>query len=94
MKKSYSELKSIKTDQIRPLLVFLTITWIVNFIICVLYAVNANSNDFGASNYLLVMFMANMFVYLFYYVTMKFISGERLRFRTVVYAGKTHKVKL
>ena len=76
---------------VRPLLVLLAVTWTINVLLCAYNAANASSNKSGASNYLLVMFMANMFVYLLYYVIMKYNPKEQLKRRTWFYAGKTDK---
>jgi len=73
--------------KVRPLLVFLALTCGLNFLLCILFAVKASSNKSGASNYLLVMFMANMFVYLTYYIFMKFKCGERPVYQTYVYVA-------
>ena len=77
-----------RTVQVRPLLVLLAVTCGLNILLCIYYAVNATSNKSGASNYLLIMFMANMFVYLKYYMIMKFKSGERPVYQTWIYAGR------
>jgi len=73
--------------RVRPLLVLLALTSGLNFLLCILFAVKASSNKSGASNYLLVMFMANMFVYLTYYIFMKFKCGERPVYQTYVYVA-------
>jgi len=86
IKRLFKNMKETKNARARPLLGFLAVTWIINFLLCLYNAVNASSNKTGASNYLLVMFMANMFVYLKYYVIMKYRSGEKLKKRTWFYA--------
>ena len=83
-------MKDNKNYRVRPLRALLAVTWIINCLLCVYNAANASSNKSGASNYLLVMFMANMFVYLLYYVIMKYRSKEQLKGRTWFYAGKTY----
>eukprot|EP00092_Neocalanus_flemingeri_P086419 GFUD01108891.1.p1 GENE.GFUD01108891.1~~GFUD01108891.1.p1 ORF type:complete len:183 (+),score=34.01 GFUD01108891.1:34-549(+) len=87
LKTIYNKMQGKSVTKIRPLLVFLATTCILNFVLCIFYAVKASSNSSGASNYLLVMFMANMFVYLGYYMIMKFRSGERPGYQTWIYAG-------
>jgi len=87
LKKVFNRMQGKQVPQIRPLLVLLAVTCILNFLLCVYYAVKASSNSDGASNYLLIMFMANMFVYLGYYMIMKFKSGERPGYQTWIYAG-------
>ena len=81
-----------KDVQVRPLLVLLAVTCALNFLLCIYYAIQASTNSSGASNYLLIMFMANMFVYLKYYMIMKFKSGERPVYQTWIYAGKNQSI--
>ena len=87
LKKIFHKMQG-RTVQVRPLLVLLAVTCGLNILLCIYYAVNATSNKSGASNYLLIMFMANMFVYLKYYMIMKFKSGERPVYQTWIYAGR------
>jgi hypothetical protein len=86
----FKQMKEKNIPRVRPLLALRAVTWVINVLLCVYNAVNASSNKSGASNYLLVMFMANMFVYLLYYVIMKYRSREQLKGRAWLYAGKTN----
>ena len=88
--KAVKKLCGRKVVKIRPLLVFLTITCVINIGMCVFFAINATKNKVGASNYLLLMFMANMFVYLNYYIIMKYISNESLCLQAKLYIGKLY----
>ena len=44
--------------------------------------------DSSDSSFLLNLFMANMALYLLYYIAMKYVSGERLNLVPIVYLGK------
>ena len=74
-------MKDNKNYRVRPLRALLAVTWIINCLLCAYNAANTSSNKSAASNYLLVMFMANVFVYLMYYVIMKNKSKEQLKSR-------------
>ena len=82
-------LRGREAPKIRPLLVFLAITSLFNIGICVFFAINAAKNEQGASNYLLLMFMANTAVYAIYYIAMKYISGEALCLQSKLYQGES-----
>ena len=82
-------LRGREAPKIRPLLVFLAITSLFNVGICVYFAINAAKNEQGASNYLLLMFMANTAVYAIYYIVMKYISGEALCLQSKLYQGES-----
>ena len=69
--------KACSGVRVRPLLVMLGLTVCLNIALCVYFAIQAHDNQKGASNYLLYMFMLNMFVYLTYYIIMKLVNGER-----------------
>ena len=77
-----------EVPKIRPLLVFLALTCLANIAMCIFFAVKASEAEEGASNYLLLMFMANMFLYLCYYVRMKYHSDESLCLQAKAYLGK------
>ena len=75
----------------RPLLVFIFITCLINVAMCVYFGVMASlehvtSKEVG--NILLFLFMANTFIYLGYYVKMKYKNNERLHWKTICYAGE------
>jgi len=70
----------------RPLLVFISVTCVINVALCVFFGVKASLEDVTASNFLLYLFMINMFIYLGYYVFMKKRNNESLHWKTVCYA--------
>ena len=82
-------LRGREAPKIRPLLVFLSIVSLFNIGICIFFAINAAQNERGASNYLLLMFMANTAVYAIYYIVMKYISGEGLCTQSKLYQGES-----
>ena len=82
------KVKGREVPKVRPLLVFLAMTCLTNIAMCIFFAVKATGTEQGASNYLLVMFMANMFLYLCYYIRMKYHSNESLCFQAKVYLGE------
>ena len=77
-----------KSKRRRPLLVFISLTCIVNIGLCVFFAWQASTGYVTASNYILYLFMINMFIYLFYYQYMKYKSGEWIEWRPKLYLGK------
>jgi len=85
--KAVQKLFGSKKIKIRPLLIFLTFTCVINIAMCIYFAINATHNKEGASNYLLMMFMANMFLYLVYYIVMKYVSSEALCLQSRLYLG-------
>ena len=82
-------LRGREAPKIRPLLVFLSLTSVANIGICIYFAVNAADQEKGASNYLLLMFMANTAIYAIYYIVMKYVSGEQLCTQSKLYQGKS-----
>ena len=82
------KMRGREVPKIRPLLVFLALTCLANIAMCIFFAVKASEAEEGASNYLLLMFMANMFLYLCYYVRMKYHSDESLCLQAKAYLGK------
>ena len=82
-------LRGREAPKIRPLLVFLSLTSVANIGICIYFAVNAAHQEKGASNYLLLMFMANTAIYAIYYIVMKYVSGEQLCTQSKLYQGKS-----
>ena len=77
-----------EVPKLRPLLVFLATTCLVNIAMCIFFAVKAAESEDGASNYLLLMFMANMFLYLCYYIRMKYHYKEHLCSQAKAYLGE------
>ena len=71
----------------RPLLVFITALCVVNVALCAYFAYEASTGYVTASNHILYLFMMNMFIYLFYYLFMKYRSGEWLEWRPRIYLG-------
>ena len=53
-----------------------------NVLLCLFFAFNLASY---ASNHLLLVFMGNLFLYMNYYVIMKFYSGERMTWGCYIY---------
>ena len=70
-----------------PLLVFITVLCVVNVALCTYFAYEASTGYVTASNHILYLFMMNMFIYLFYYLFMKYRSGEWLEWRPRIYLG-------
>ena len=85
-------LRGREAPKIRPLLVFLSLTSLANIGICFYFAMKASENEEGASNYLLLMFMANTAIYAIYYIVMKYISGESLCLQSKLYQGESSKL--
>ena len=80
-----------KVPKVRNLLVFIAITCLLNIAMCIFFAVKAGvGSGEGASNYLLMMFMVNMGIYVLYYIVMKKISSEQLCKQAKLYLGKNH----
>ena len=77
-----------KGKKARPLLVFISVTCIINVALCIFFGVEASLKDVTASNFLLYLFMINMFIYLKYYVFMKYQKNEKLHWKTKCYAGE------
>ena len=77
-----------KGKKTRPLLVFISVTCVINVVLCIFFGVVASLKDVTASNFLLYLFMINMFIYLFYYQYMKYKSGEWIEWRPKLYLGK------
>ena len=77
-----------KGKKTRPLLVFISVTCVINIALCVFFGVEASLKDVTASNFLLYLFMINMFIYLGYYVFMKYQKKESLHWKTICYAGE------
>ena len=77
-----------KGKKTRPLLVFISVTCIINVALCIFFGVEASLKDVTASNFLLYLFMINMFIYLKYYVFMKYQKNEKLHWKTKCYAGE------
>merc|ERR1719500_2730979 len=75
-----------KGKKTRPLLVFISVTCIINVALCIFFGVEASLKDVTASNFLLYLFMINMFIYLKYYVFMKYQKNEKLHWKTKCYA--------
>ena len=73
---------------VRPLMVFLTVACIVNIGMCIYFGVSAIDKAPTASNYILYMFIANMFLYLNFYIMMKWKHQERLCSVAKIYFGK------
>ena len=79
-----------KVPKVRNLLVFMAVTFLLNVAMCIFFAVKAGvGGGEGASNYLLMMFMANMGIYVLYYIVMKKISNEQLCSQAKLYLGKS-----
>ena len=76
----------------RPLLVFISVTCVINAALCVFFSMESSLKDVTASNFLLYLFMINMFIYLGYYVFMKYQKKERLHWKTICYAGELSRV--
>ena len=81
------KVKGREVPRVRPLLVFLALTCMANIAMCIFFAVKATGTEEGASNYLLLMFMANMFLYLCYYIRMKYHYKESLCLQAKAYLG-------
>ena len=47
----------------------------LNVVLCIFFGLYSQTAEY-ASNHLLLMFMANLFLYILYYVTMKFYTGN------------------
>ena len=77
-----------KGKKTRPLLVFISMTCVINVVLCIFFGVVASLKDVTASNFLLYLFMINMFIYLGYYVFMKKKNNESLHWKTICYAGE------
>ena len=77
-----------KSKRRRPLLAFISLTCIVNIGLCAFFAWQASTGYVTASNYILYLFMINMFIYLFYYQYMKYKSGEWIEWLPKLYLGK------
>ena len=54
----------------------------LNVLLCLYFGFN--TADY-ASNYLLLVFMGNLFLYMNYYVIMKFYSGEKMTWSCYIY---------
>ena len=69
---------------------FITVLCIVNVALCTFFAYDSSSQCrcVTASNHILYLFMINMFIYLFYYLFMKYRSGEWLEWRPRIYLGE------
>ena len=63
-------------------LVLILLMGFLNILLCVYFGFNMAAY---ASNYLLLIFMGNLFLYMNYYVMMKFYSGERMIWSCYVY---------
>ena len=87
--KYFKKLRGMKGLKIRSFLVFLSLTVVLNLAMCIYFAIHAASKEKGASNYLLLMFMSNMGIYVIYYIVMKYKSGEHLCNQAKLYNGKT-----
>ena len=80
-----------KVPKVRNLLVFIAVTCLLNIAMCIFFAVKAGvGSGENASNYLLMMFMANMGIYVLYYIVMKKISNEQLCKQAKLYLGKNN----
>ena len=74
--------------QTKPLHVFTNCeTLTANLSLCLYFALY---NAAYASNYLLALFMGNLFLYLNYYVFMKLYCGERPTWTCLTYAALLH----
>ena len=70
-----------------PLLVFITLLCVVNIGLCAYFAYEASTRYVTASNYILYLFIINMGIYFFYYLFMKYRSGEWIQWRPKIYLG-------
>ena len=70
-----------------PLLVFITLLCVVNIGLCAYFAYEASTGYVTASNYILILFIINMGIYFFYYLFMKYRSGEWIQWRPKIYLG-------
>ena len=68
-------------------IVFLFVLGTANLSLCLYFAVY---NAAYASNYLLALFMGNLFLYLNFYVFMKLYCGERPTWSCLIYAALLH----
>ena len=83
-----------KGKKTRPLLVFIAVTCVINVAMCIFFGVQASLKDVTASNFILYLFMMNMFIYLGYYIVMKIHNNESLHWKTICYAGGLYWVSL
>ena len=63
-------------------LVLIFLMGVSNLLLCIYFLLNTANY---ASNYLLLIFMGNLFLYMNYYVIMKFYSGERMIWSCYIY---------
>ena len=63
-------------------LVLIFLMGVSNLLLCIYFLLNTANY---ASNYLLLIFMGNLFLYMNYYVIMKFYSGERMTWSCYIY---------
>jgi len=66
----------------RARLVLILLMGSLNFVLCLYFGLN---NADYASNYLLLIFMGNLLLYMNYYVMMKFYCGEKLAWSCYIY---------
>ena len=88
LKVYYQLFTETKKALTRPLLVFISMTCGINAALCVFFSMESSLKDVTASNFLLYLFMINMFIYLKYYVVMKYKKNEKLHWKTKCYAGE------
>ena len=89
----FEELRENKNDgcctTTRPLLGFISLLCIGNIGFCFYLAmVGLSTKYITASTYILYLFMGNMFIYLGYYIAMKYRQKEWLEWRPKLYLGK------
>ena len=89
----FEELREDKNDgccsTTRPLLGFISLLCIGNIGFCLYLAmVGLSTKYITASTYILYLFMGNMFIYLAYYIAMKYRQKEWLEWRPKLYLGK------
>ena len=77
-----------KGKRIRPFLIFIFLTWLVNVVIGVYFGWKSFQDYMTASESFLCLFVVNMAIYLGYYLFMKSMSGEGLIWKTRCYLGE------